>query len=159
MSDSEDIVNRRIQISKLIIDGLKPNEIKTKLINVPIEVIYNDIKHIKKKSLSTMSKLSKDGLAFNYDNMIQQMDLIYSESRQRLKDKELSTMEFIQLSKLNRETITEKRELLKESLSIFEIEKLKQDVKALKEQQDTPIHNSFMNQNLPNIKHNNILTK
>ena len=157
-----DVTERRIKISKLLVDGLKPYQIKDKFPDMSIEQIYDDIKTIKKKSLKTMIRLSKDGLAFNYDLMTQQLELIYNETRNKLinnKD-DITIDEFCKLNKLARETITEKRELLKESLSVFEIDKLKQDVKELKEQQQGTNVRSFMNPNdLPSLKHNNILTK
>ena len=154
--DSFEVTERRIKISNYIIDGLKPKEILNKLPTLTIEIIYDDIKAIKKKAYKSMTKLSKDGLAFQYENMINQMELIFSETRNRIRNtNDLTNEDFVKLSKLAKETVTEKRELIKESVSIFEIEKYKQDIKELKDQQTGESHKGFMTLDLPKLIHDN----
>lgn len=157
-NDTTEIINRRLTVSKLLIDGLKPKEIQKKL-DISIDTVYDDIKEIKKIAYRQIVKIDKRQLAFQYDLMIQGIELLYKESINRIHQDDLTNDDFVKLSRIAKETITAKHEILKASTSIFQIEDLKQQLKELQDKQQGKNVRSLMNVSMPKYNHEQILTK
>lgn len=149
--ETYEIVDRRNKVLTMLNDDLSTKEI-AKSLNVNIDTMYKDKQAIRKKSASFISKSGVNGLAYYYDTLVQDIQYARRKAKTIVEDPEELTSDKIKALNTFITTITEHRELLKESMSFTQIEVLIKEVEVLKQERvnQLPTTDNYM-PGLPSI--------
>lgn len=142
-------MERRNKVLMLIAEGRNETDI-SKILEVSLDTVYKDKKAMLKKALSYIETLGSRALAYLYEDMIEETNRVKREMWSILKNKESLPMDKIHSAKVVIQIITEKRELIKESVSFAVIEELKKRIEQLESNEDNKTN--YFNQSLPELK-------
>jgi hypothetical protein len=148
--NSFEVMERRQNISILLGRGLNGTEIATKL-RENKDVIYKDIKAIKKQGSKFFKDMNMEQLGYFYNlmltNLFQGNKILWNMAKET--NTETSDADRIRAIKTINDITINLRETVKEGLNLCEIPELKQRLQKLEQINSMDNNKSFMNLELP----------